>query len=251
MGTLPEKARKMLRRVEKLLALGQSNNAAEAQAASRKASYLLNKYNLDRIARYETDSSDIRCLYLRTNKKRMESIEKQILCFLEEYYFVNCIITTIYDARTDEEYRAGVLIGRKEALVVAEYVYRFLLGTSKKLWKDFRKEHSGQRTGKVAFDLGFMKGIRCNHEAMFKEHDDARTNGDTSLPVAAVKKLHATCHAENSGERRRLFPRTRKERTSFRMDKNAFFHGMEHGKRTHINRPVEHKRTGMTGLLNR
>lgn len=251
MGTLPETAQKMLRRVEKLLALGQSNNESEAQAASRKASYLLNKYNLDRFAGNENDASDIRYLYLRTNKKRMESIEKQILGFLKDYYFVSCVIATIYEPQTDEEYKAGVLIGKKEALVVAEYVYRFLLNTSKELWKDFRKKHSGQRTGKVAFDLGFMKGIRSNHEMMFKEHDDVKTNADTSLPVAAVKALRVTCQVENNFEKKRLFPRLRKERTSFRMDKNAFFKGMEQGKRTHINRPVEHKNTGITALLNR
>lgn len=249
-GTLPEKAQKMLRRVEKLLALGQSSNESEARAASKKANYLLNKYNLDRIARDETDSSDIRYLYLRTNKKRMESIEKQILSFLEEYYFVNCVIAQIYDVKTDEEYKAGVLIGNKEALVVAEYVYRFLLNTSKELWKDFRKKHFGQRTGKVAFDLGFMKGIRSNHEMMFKEYDDAKTNGHTSLPVAAVRALRVKCQAENNLERRRLFPRLQRARTSFRMDKNAFSQGMEQGKRTHINQPVVHKKTGITALLN-
>ncbi len=41
-----------------------------------KASYLLNKYNLDRIAKADTDASDIRYLYLHSGKKRMESIEK-------------------------------------------------------------------------------------------------------------------------------------------------------------------------------
>jgi len=44
-GELPADAQKMLKRVEKLMALGQSSNEAEAQSASRKANYLLNKYN--------------------------------------------------------------------------------------------------------------------------------------------------------------------------------------------------------------
>ena len=251
MGTLPKKAQTMLRRVEKLLALGQSNIEYEARAASRKASYLLNKYNLDRITGDATDASDIRYLYLRTGKKRMQSIEKLILGFLEECYFVNCVIATIYDAETDEESKAGVLIGKQEALVVAEYVYRFLLNTSKALWNDFRKTHAGQRTGKAAFDSGFMKGIRSNHEMMFKEHDDDKINTDTSLPVAAVKGLRVKCRTENHFEKTRLFPRVRKDRTSFRMDKTAFFQGMEQGKKTHIHRPVEYKKTGITALLNR
>ena len=251
MGTLPEKAQTMLRRVEKLLALGQSSVESEARAASRKASYLLNKYNLDRIHRDKTDSSDIRYLYLRTGKKRMESVEKLILGFLEEFYFVNCVIATIYDPATDEEYKAGVLIGRKEALVVAEYVYRFLVNTSRALWKDFRKKNSGRRTGKVAFDSGFMKGIRANHGMIFNGPEDAEILRDATLPAAAVTALRVRCRTENDFEKTRLFPRLRKDRTSFRMDEIAFFQGMEQGENTHIRRPVEHKKTGITALLNR
>jgi hypothetical protein len=250
-GNLPEKAQTLLRRVEKLLALAQSSNESEARAASRKAGYLLNKYNLDRIAKEDTDASDIRYLYLHCGKKRMETIEKLILGFLEKFYFVDCVITTVYDAQTDEQYRAGVLIGKKEALVVAEYVYRFLLNTSRTLWQEFRKQYHGRRTGKVAFDSGFMKGIRTNHEMMFTEHVDAAAPGDTFLPVAAVKALQIRCRAENNAEKLRLFPRLRKNRTSFRMDETAFLHGMEQGKNTHIHRPVEHHATGITALLNR
>ncbi len=250
-GTLPEKALTLLRRVEKLLALGQSSNESEARAASRKASYLLNKYNLDRIAKEDTNASDIRFMYLQSGKKRMETIEKLILKFLEEFYFVSCVITTIYDAQTDEEYRAGVLIGKQEALVVAEYVYRFLLDTSGKLWQDFRKKHHGQRTGKVAFDSGFIKGIQSNHELMFKQHDSAEINKDTSLPVAAVKAVRVKCRAENNLEKNRLFPRLTQNRSSFRMDENAFSQGMEQGRKTRIHRPVEHKNNGITALLNR
>ncbi len=251
-GNLPEKAQTLLRRVKKLLALGQSSNEAEARAASRKAGYLLNKYNLDRIAEEDMgSSSDTRYLYLRTGRKRMQSIEKLILGFLEEFYFVDCVIASIYDAQTDEECRAGVLIGKKEALVVAEYVYWFLLNTSGTLWQDFRKKHAGRRTGKAAFDSGFMKGIRSNHEMVFKEYDDAAIHGNTSLPIAAVRTLRAQCRAENTLEKNRLFPRLRKDRTCFRMDETAFFHGMEQGKKTHIHRPVAHKTTGVTALLNR
>jgi hypothetical protein len=250
-GNLPEKAQTLLRRVEKLLALGQSSNESEARAASRKASYLLNKYNLDRIAREDTDTSDIRYLYLQNGKKRMETIEKLILNFLEKFYFVSCVIADIYDAQTDEEYRAGVLIGKQEALVVAEYVYRFLLDTSGKLWQDFRKKHAGQRSGKVAFDSGFMDGIRSNHEMMFKAQEDAAPPGDTSLPIAAVRALRVQCRAENTLEKNRLFPRLIRDRSSFRMDENAFRQGMEQGRKTHIHRPVAHKTTGITALLNR
>jgi hypothetical protein len=56
----------------------------------------------------------------------------------------------------------------KVFLVMTESSREKHLDTSGKLWQDFRKKHHGQRTGKVAFDSGFMDGIRSNHEMMFK-----------------------------------------------------------------------------------
>jgi hypothetical protein len=86
---------------------------------------------------------------------------------------------------------------------------------------------------------------------MFTQPEDAAAPGETSLPILAVKALRVQCRVENQREKTRLFPRLRKDRTSFRMDETAFLHGMEQGKNTHIHRPVEHHTTGITGLLNR
>jgi hypothetical protein len=86
---------------------------------------------------------------------------------------------------------------------------------------------------------------------LFNGPDDAKISKDTTLPVAAVTALRVRCRTENDFEKIRLFPRLRKDRTSFRMDKIAFYQGVEHGKNTHISRPLEHKKEGITALLNR
>ena len=77
-GDLPADAQKMIKKVEKLMALGKSSNEAEAQSASRKANYLLNKYNLQQINNRD-ENPDIKYLTICHKKKRIESIQRAIL----------------------------------------------------------------------------------------------------------------------------------------------------------------------------
>ena len=230
-GELPEDAQKMLRKVEKLMALGQSNNQAEAQAASRKANYLLNKYNLGRI-KAGGDDPNIKYLTICHRKKRIESIQKALLSVLRDYYYVNCVTSRTYNAQDDIVYKSIVLIGRKEALMVAEYVYYFLLDTSRGLWQDFKNKQGARRNEKISFDMGFTAGIRDNHEAMFAE-STIKIKGDLSLPVKMTKILMAQNHEENRQEESRLFPRLTSGRYGrHQASSGAFKEGFKNGKNT-------------------
>ncbi len=247
-GELSTDAKKMLRKVEKLMALGQSNNEAEAQAASRKANYLLNKYNLERINTGD-DDPDIKYLTICHKKKRIESIQKSLLSVLGDYYYVNCLTSRTYHAQDDTVYKSLVLIGREEALVVAEYVYHFLLDTCQVLWQDFKKNHGAKRNEKVSFDMGFTSGIRDNHELMFDD-SKIKINGDLSLPVKVTKALMAQNHKENRKEESRLFPRL-KSRSYGRhqTSSGAFKEGFKNGKNTHIKKGITSHGVGVGGLL--
>ncbi len=246
-GDLPADAQKMLRKVEKLMALGQSNNQAEAQAASRKANYLLNKYNLQRINTGD-DDPNIRYLTICHKKKRIESIQKALLSILRDYYYVNCLTSRTYHAGDDAIYKSMVLIGREEALIVAEYVYHFLLDTSQALWQNFRKKHRAKRGQKVSFDMGFTAGIRNNHELMFDE--EIKTNGNPSLPVQLTTALMAKNHEANRKEESRLFPKLKQGRYGrHQASSGAFKEGFKNGKNTHINKGVTSRGTVIAGLL--
>lgn len=247
-GELPADARKMLRKVEKLMALGQSNNEAEAHAASRKANYLLNKYNLNRINAGD-DDPNIKYLTICHRKKRIESIQKALLSFLRDYYYVSCVTSRTYHAQDDTVYKSIVLVGRKEALIVAEYVYYFLLDTGRALWQDFKKKQGAKRNEKVSFDMGFTAGIRDNHELMFAD-SEIKINGDLSLPVKVTQALMAQNHEENRQEESRLFPRLTSGRYGrHQISSGAFKEGFKDGKNTHINKGVTSRGTGIAGLL--
>ncbi|MBU8848605.1 MAG: SprT-like domain-containing protein [Desulfobacterales bacterium] len=247
-GELPAEARKMLKKVEKLMALGQSGNEAEAQSASRKANYLLNKYNLQRINTGD-DNPDIKYLTICHKKKRIESIQRAILSVLRNYYYVNCLTSNTYHAQDDAVYKSIVLVGRRESLKVAEYVYRFLLDTGQTLWQDFKKKNNAKRGQKNSFDMGFIAGIDHNHKKMF-EDSGSKINKNSSLPMKTIKSLMEKNQIDNQIEISRLFPKLRTIKFGrHQTSSGAFKEGFKNGKNTHINKGMTHCQKGTTGLL--
>lgn len=248
-GELPADARKMLRKVEKLMALGQSGNEAEAQAASRKANYLLTKYNLQKLNTGD-GNLDIQYLTICHKKKRIESIQRALLPVLKAYYYVNCLTSQTYHAQDDTVYKCIVLVGKKESLTVAEYVYHFLIDAGQTLWQNFKRQNNAKRGDKISFDMGFIAGIKHNHKMMF-EHPQLKHNQDTFLPVKTVKALMEKNQIQNQQELSRLFPRLRTIRYGrYQASSDAFKQGFENGKKTHINKGVTSRGTGgVTGLL--
>ena len=247
-GELPADAQKMLRKVEKLMALGQSSNQAEAQAASRKANYLLNKYNLQRINTCD-DNPDIKYLTICHKKKRIESIQRALLSILKDYYYVNCLTSHTYHAQDDTVYKSIVLVGKKEALKVAEYAYHFLIDAGQTLWQNFKRQNNGKRGDKLSFDMGFIAGIKHNHKMMF-ENSEIKINSDISLPVKTVRSLMEQNQRENQIEVSRLFPRLRTIRYGrHQASSGAFKEGFKNGKNTHINKGMTSRGTGVSGLL--
>ena len=245
-GRLPSDAKRMLTKVEKLMALGQSSNEAEAQAASRKANYLLNKYNLQRI---ENDSPEIKYHTICHKKKRIESIQQAILSILQKYYYVSCISSHTYDFQDDAEYRSVVIVGKKEAIKVAEYVYHFLFDTAQTLWQEYRKKHKAGRGDKVSFDMGFIKGIENNHEKML-ESSQIELNDDRLLPVSTVKALVEQNRIKNQVEVSRIFPKLIKQYYGkHRPSSSAYKKGFKNGKNTHIKKGVTTRGGGISGFL--
>ena len=239
-GTLSANAQKMLKKVEKLMALGKSSNEAEAQSASRKANYLLNKYNLQQINTGD-DNPDIKYLTICHEKKCIKSIQRAILSVLRNYYYVNCLTSNTYHAQNDMVYKSIVLVGRRESLKVAEYAYHFLLDTDQTLWQDFKKKNNAKRGEKISFDMGFIAGIEHNHKIMF-EDSGMKINNNPSLPVKTVKSLMEKNQEDNQIEISRLFPKLRTVKYGrHQISSGAFKEGFQNGKNTHINKGMTYK----------
>lgn len=247
-GELAPEALRMLGKVEKLMALGQSGNEAEAHAASRKANYLLNKYNIG--SPFSDDENpDIKYLTICHKKKRIESIQRAILSILKQYYYVDCLTSGTYHAKDDTTYKSVVLVGKEEALRVAEYTYYFLLDTSRTLWQIFIKTQAASRTDKLSFDMGFIAGVEHTHKKMF-ECSEMNSGSDPSLPVKIVKALMAQSRKENQIEVSRLFPKLKAIRYGrHQTSSDAFKEGYKNGKSLHIKKGLTNSDTNISGFL--
>lgn len=250
-GRLPDTARRMLEKVRKLTALGQSPNAEEARSALRKARAILKKHHLD-TALADTARPHIRYRVICHKKKQVSRLQQGILGLLRTWYLVDVVITPTYDPFDDTEYKAAVLIGRPENLEAALYVYHFLFDTAGRLWQAHRQTHATRRTHKVDFEMGFITGVADNHRQAH-EKENARENPhelpDERIP-ARITGLAAMAEKENENEKNRLFPRTRKAPPAPRMvSRTVYDTGFRHGKNTRIRKGVGKGSPRIKGLL--
>lgn len=126
-----------LERISKLLALAESPNEHEAQAAMSAARRLMLKYNLEEIAAPRRSTQGFRHLGEPTG--RVSEAERILAVILSEYFFVETIWVPVW--RPLEGKRGSVLeaVGSRANLELAHYVYDFLLHTAEQLWRQHKR----------------------------------------------------------------------------------------------------------------
>lgn len=153
-----EVAEKLLERVRKLLALAASSNEHEALLAMNKVRELYAKHNL-------ISASAVNNNYTHTvichKKKQFQAHQQYIASLLVEHFFVKVIYFKMYDPETDKAHRAFEIIGTRENVLMAEYVYNFLLQQLDFLLqkKIEASEQKLNRFVRKSFRLGVLNGF--------------------------------------------------------------------------------------------
>lgn len=186
---LNEEDERLLKRVEKLLSLAASANEHEAALAMQRVRQLYAKYNIDRIEG-RRDSANVYCM-ISDKKRRIESTDSMIFSILTEHFFVKAIYTNLYDATDLCEYKAVELLGTRENVLMAEYVFYFLRSKTRSLWNDFKK-HSGKggARAKRSYILGVLAGFRDKlgaEPALANDEQPAATARSASASKALLK----------------------------------------------------------------
>ncbi|MDU9049199.1 MAG: DUF2786 domain-containing protein [Candidatus Electrothrix sp. Rat3] len=164
-----EAGRNIIRRVNKLLALAGSENEHEAALAMQRATQLLRRHNLEMTTAGDAgDAGDnpsgnpsgcVR-LVIKTGKKQIPSWRKAVCRILNDYFFVEVIFSSLYDAQRQDSYRTIELLGRSENVPVAEHCYYFLEQQLESLWVKNRQRFKGNtRTAKNSYYLGLLHGF--------------------------------------------------------------------------------------------
>lgn len=174
-----ERTEKLLGKVEKLLALATSSNEHEALSAMEKVRALYARHNLDEaLRRRETGASGGRGmvhLVICHGKKRIEAHQSKICGILVGHFFVEVLYCQEHDAATGGSFQAMELIGTRENVLMAEYVYHFLLRQTDSLVEAMREERKarGGRLSRMearSYRLGILQGFSERLGEADREH---------------------------------------------------------------------------------
>jgi hypothetical protein len=166
----PSEDDRIVRRIKRLLALAESDNEHEAQAAASAAQRLMLKYNIELL---EAGPRGYGFRQIGHAKARTPAHEKQVAGILAAHFFVEAVWVPAFDVRTSTRGWVLELCGTAENLEIAAYVHGFLLETADRLWARHRREANTGNKDRRRYLLGVMMGLRGEareeHEAAVQE----------------------------------------------------------------------------------
>ncbi|MCX6116509.1 MAG: DUF2786 domain-containing protein [Proteobacteria bacterium] len=228
--------KRLLSRVEKLLALAQSTNEYEALLAMQRVRELYAKHDIDTImSKRKRDEFD--SLFVTSKKKKMGRTESKILAILSDHFNVRIVQTQLFDARDCTRYRAAEILGRREHVLMAEYVFHFLMQQSHSLWVNHKNKTKCHGSLRSSFQLGILCGF---DEKLKKLTIDIQANLVSHANLKSLQKIERNEMQDFVAQR---YPRlVKKSIGSGRVDSGTFASGRTEGQKINLNKPVSTSR---------
>lgn len=167
---------KIMFRIQKLLALAESNHIHEAEAALSKAHQLIEKYNIDMINMAE--KREYVSIYLGKPALRHFREEYSLANFITENYFVYGIWVSAYVIEKEKLGRVLEISGTSQNIRIASYVYDFVSTHIDMAWREYNKDNNLNRYRKTDFATGIIEGLQSKINA-----DNSGNSEEKHLPV--------------------------------------------------------------------
>jgi hypothetical protein len=229
-GTQDDGERRLVDRIARLLALAESPNVHEAEAAASAAQRMMLKYNLDAVAPGRANKRAYGFLHVGKPSGRVGEAERMLAMILGRYYFVEVIWVPVYRVLEGKRGTVLELCGSEANLAMADYVHAFLTNTAGQLWQE-HKRASGIRSNRDrrVFLAGVMAGFA---DKLAKQGVKHREEG-----------LIWVRDADLDGYFRKRHPRVRHVRYAGHRKNEAYAHGKAAGGRIVLRKGV---RAGVT-----
>jgi hypothetical protein len=215
---------KVAERIARLLALAESPNVHEAEAAMAAAQRLLLKHNVE--LRQARTAIGYAWKHLGAPTGRTTEADRVLSLILGKHFFVETIWVPIY--RPDVGKRGSVLeiCGSPENLEIAEYVHGYLVQTAARLWEEHKAEQGirGNRDRRT-FLAGVMGGM---NDKLSREAKKAATVGLVWVADGDLETFF-----------RRRHPHVRHIRYAGQQRTDAYAHGREAGNKIIIHKGVK------------
>lgn len=225
-------------KVRKMLSLAGSCNEHEAAVAMSKANSFIRKYNLERLK--SIDSSRYSYKIINPGKKRLHVIERRIASLLMDYFYVDIVYSELFDPGNLETFKTIEMLGTRENVAFASYVYEFLHYRVNLLWQNYRKNNSLPGKLRKTYILGLLQGFR---EKLEKDEKKGTLPAEIKAGGNTYKTISALVVAKDPGLAdfmSRRFPRLRKVqyRSSGIYCANTYTAGKAEGRKITIHKAV-------------
>ena len=194
---------KVLERIARLLALAQSSNAHEAQAATGLAQKLMLKYNVESAALGARGGYEFR--HLGAPSGRISESERLLSIILGQHFFVEVIWVPVYRPLERKHGHVLEICGTRPNLEMATYVHAFLTRSAEHLWTEHKREQriKGNRDRRT-YLAGVMDGFREKLESETKQHREQGLVwiGDADLSKYFRKRHPHIRHTRTAGPSR-------------------------------------------------
>jgi hypothetical protein len=222
-GPAQQHEEKVVERIARLLALAESPNQHEAEAAMAAAQRLMLKHNLEAVRTQQARDHDFAHLGRPTG--RVLEHERLVAMILGKHFFVEAIWIPVY--RPLEGKRASVLeiCGTRSNIAIAEYVHGFLHATAERLWKAHKRALGiASDRDRRTYLAGVMAGFA---DKLARQEAWSRSEGlvwvrDGDLATYFRRRHPYVRHVRHTGQRRT----------------DAWAHGREAGRRIVLHKPV-------------
>lgn len=216
-----EESSRVLERISKLLALAESSNLNEAQAAMNAAQRLMLKYNIDHI----TPKHGYGFRHLGSPTGRVSEAERRLASILMKHFFVEVIWVPAFRPLEGKRGHVLEICGAHANLEMASYVHAFLLRTAEDLWKAHKKA-TGSRSDRDrrTFVAGVMAGF---DDKLSTQRETNRSQGLVWVRDADLGRFYHARH-----------PRIRNVRYTGSTRTEAHAEGRAAGRQIVLHKPV-------------
>ena len=221
-------------RVKKLMALAQSNNQNEAEAAMAKAHEFIRKHNIDLLDRNE--NRHFISIFIGKPALRHFQEYYDLSFLLQEFYFVYGIWMPAYVLEKGKMGRVLEISGTIQNVKIASYVHDFVQRFIDSQWREYNKNSMLNRYRKTDFAMGIIRGF---HSKLEKQDNKVKDK-------FALIKIEDPLLKEYTAYR---YPRvTSISGSPIRRDRNILKDGIDIGKDLVISKGIS-KKGSKKGLL--
>jgi SprT-like family/Protein of unknown function (DUF2786) len=231
---LPRGEDKVVERIARLLALAESPNRHEAEAAMAAAQRLMLKHNLETVRAAAVQDYGFRHLGRPTG--RVSEHERIVAMILGKHFFVEAIWIPVYRARAGKRGSVLEICGTRANLAIAEYVHGFLHDTAERLWREHKQSRGiVSNRDRRAYLAGVMTGFA---DKLVLQQVRSKREG-----------LVWVRDGDLAGYFRRRHPHVRHVRHGGQRRTDAWARGREAGRAIVLHKPVEGAATSRGRLL--